>query len=134
MAEARTTHSLHGAARPGIGEARSWIGERVTDSLGVGVGRLEDIWVDAESGEPAWLLLREGRFGGGKHRLVPFAGATEGAGRIWLPYERALIRSAPPIGAEEVLTAELGESLREHYGIHPKPRPPQGRPRYRYTN
>src|SRR5881392_894787 len=84
MAEARTTHRLHGAKGPGLGEARAWIGDRVTDALGVGVGRLEDIWVDAETGEPSWLLIREGRFGGGAHKLVPFEGATEGGGRLWL--------------------------------------------------
>lgn len=134
MAEARITHRLRGAEPPGLAEARTWVGERVTDALGIGVGKLEDIWVEAETGEPAWLLIREGRFGGSKHRLVPFAGATEGAGRIWLPYERSVIRSSPLIGSEDVLTAELGEQLRSHYGVVAKRHAPQPRTRPRYTN
>lgn len=133
MAEARTTHRLRGALRPGLGEARAWIGSRVTDSLGVGVGRLEDIWVDAESGEPAWLLIREGRFGG-SHKLVPFSGATEGGGRIWLPFERDQIKSAPAVGAEEVLTAELGEQLREHYGVLEARHAPKTPQRFQYRS
>jgi hypothetical protein len=125
MAAARTTHRLRGAKGPGLGEARAWIGNRVTDSLGVGVGRLEDIWVDAVSGEPAWLLIREGRFGS-RHKLVPFEGATEGGNRVWLPFERDEIRSAPEIGAEEILTAELGERLRAHFGVEERRAPKPG--------
>lgn len=115
MSAARTTHRLYGATRPGLAEARTWVGSRVTDSFGSGLGRLEDVWVDADSGDPAWLLLREGRFGGGKHKLVPFDGATAGGGQVWLPYERDVVRSSPEIGAQEILTAPLGERLRAHY-------------------
>lgn len=115
MPAARTTHRLHGAVKPGLSEARTWIGSRVTDNFGSGLGRLEDVWVDADSGNPAWLLLREGRFGGGRHKLVPFDGATAGGGQVWLPFERAVIRSSPEIGAQEILTAALGERLRAHY-------------------
>ena len=115
MPAGRITQRLHGATRPGLTEARSWIGFRVTDSLGSGLGRLEDVWVDAESGDPAWLLLREGRFGGGRQKLVPFDGATAGGGQVWLPFERDVVRSSPEISATEILTAALGERLRAHY-------------------
>jgi sporulation protein YlmC with PRC-barrel domain len=115
MASARTTHRLYGATKPNLAEARSWIGSRVTDSLGSGLGRLEDVLVDADSGDPAWLLIREGRFGSGKHRLVPFGGATAGGGQLWLPFERDVIRSSPVIGSSEVLTTGLSERLRAHY-------------------
>lgn len=112
-----TTHTLQGAAKTGLDEARSWIGNRVTDMNGASVGRLEDVWVDADSGDPAWLLIREGRFGGGSHKLVPFGGATAGGGQVWLPHERSVIRAAVNIREQEVLTRELGGQLREHYGF-----------------
>ena len=115
MPTARTTHRLYGATRPGLAEARTWIGHRATDSFGSGLGRVEDVWVDADSGEPAWLLVREGRFGGGRHKLVPFDGATSSGGQVCLPYERSVVRSSPEIGAQEILTASLGERLRAHY-------------------
>ena len=115
MPAARTTHRLYGATKPGLTEAREWIGSRVTDSLGSGLGRLEDVWVDADSGDPAWLLIREGRFGNGRYKLVPFDGATAGGGQVWLPYERSVVRGSPDIGEQEILTAVLGERLRAHY-------------------
>ncbi len=122
MTASRRTHRLYGAERPGLEQARTWIGHRVTDTNGTGVGRLEDVWVDAHTGEPAWLLVREGRFGGGRHRLVPFEAATEGGGRVWLPYRRDQIRSAPEIGTHSVLTASLGEKLHDHYGSRSRSR------------
>ncbi|MFN8112977.1 MAG: PRC-barrel domain-containing protein [Solirubrobacterales bacterium] len=115
MATARTTHRLYGATPPNLSEAQSWIGSRVTDSLGSGLGRLEDVWVD-DSGEPSWLLIREGRFGSGKHRLVPFEGATAGGGQVWLPHQRDLVRSSPVIRGRELLTPALDKRLRAHYG------------------
>jgi hypothetical protein len=115
MATARTTHPLQGAARPGLGEAVSWIGSRVTDVLGGGIGRLQDVWVDPETGDPAWLLIREGRFGGGRHRLVPFDGATAGGGQVWLPFERYVIRTAPIVAPGDEITPELRRRVARHY-------------------
>jgi len=115
MPTVRTSQRLYGATRPGLTEARTWIGDRAVDSFGSGLGRVEDVWVDADSGEPAWLLIREGRFGGGRHKLVPFDGATSSGGRVCLPYERSVVRGSPEIGAQEILTASLGERLRAHY-------------------
>jgi sporulation protein YlmC with PRC-barrel domain len=126
MTPARSTHRLHGAAAPGLSQARAWIGDRVVDTNGAACGRLEDVWVDAESGEPAWLLIREGRFGGGRHRLIPFGEAAEGGGHVWVPHERSRIRSAPEISGDEILTTQLRDQLREHYGVGRR-RPTRGR-------
>lgn len=113
---ARITHHLHGADAPSLDEARTWVGNRVIDSFGRGIGRIDDVWVDAESGAPAWLLLRWGRFNG-RLNLVPFEGATAGADQVWLPFERDLIRSSPEIGTREILTGSLGRQLRSHYRL-----------------
>ena len=118
MPAARDTHPLSGADAVGLAEARTWIGSKVTDQNRSGIGRLEDVWVDTESGEPAWLLVREGRFGRTRRRLVPFSGATAAGGQVWLPHERATVRSSPEIGAREILTADLGKTLRRHYGVY----------------
>lgn len=115
MPEAPTTQRPYGDVKSELIEARSWIGFRVTDKLGSGLGRLEDVWADAVTGDPAWLLLREGRFGGSCHKLVPFAGSTAGGGQVWLSFEREIVRTSPDIGDQEVLTERLSEHLRSHY-------------------
>ncbi len=114
MPPARITHHLHGADAPTLGDARAWIGHRLVDSLGRAIGRLDDVWVDAESGAPAWLLLRWGRFNG-RLNLIPFEGATAGTDQVLVPFDRDLVRSSPEIGSREILTGSLGRRLRSHY-------------------
>ena len=55
---------LRGGSKPSLNEALGWIGSRVDDINGVAIGRLEDVWIDPATGEPRWLLVKEGRFGG----------------------------------------------------------------------
>jgi hypothetical protein len=117
MTSPRTIHPLYGAAPPGAAEARSWIGSRATDSLGVGIGRVEDVWADAATGEPTWILVREGRFAGGRLKLIPFDGATAGGGHVYVPYERDLIRRSPELDGGDVLTPRLEARLRRHYAL-----------------
>ncbi len=61
--------------------------------------------------------MREGRFGGGRHHtLIPFEDATAGAGHVWVPYEREVIRSAPLVHPLGGLPASLAVELNAHYG------------------
>lgn len=63
-------------------EARSWIDFKLDEMGGRSVGRIEDVLVDAESGAPAWLLLRTGRLRG--RAAVPFELAAPGIGHVWV--------------------------------------------------
>ncbi len=131
---------LRSIARPGLQEALGWVGFRVDDIYGANVGKLEDVWVDPQTGEPRWLLVRSGRFGG-HHRLIPFEDATAGAGHIWIPFERDSVRHAPGVSPSESLTRELDSRLKAHYaaarvgaGASVTPRPAAergGRPQVR---
>jgi hypothetical protein len=82
---------------------------------GSGVGRIEGVYVDADDGTPKWLLFRIGRFG--HHSVLPFSHAVEGAGKIWAPYERKMVRGAPRVDAGEPLGRERELELCEFYGI-----------------
>lgn len=106
-----------GDKRPNLNEALGWIGSRVDDLYGAQVGRLEDVWIDPGTGEPRWLLIKEGRFGG-RVTLIPFEDATAGAGHVWVPYEREVVSSAPQIESGAPLTREVETSLRRHYAVN----------------
>jgi len=94
------------------------MGFRVDDIYGGSIGKLEDILVDPH-GQPRWLLVREGRFGGRhRHTLIPFEDATAGAGHVWVPYEREVVRSAPEVAAGAELTEQREANFREHYQLH----------------
>jgi hypothetical protein len=100
---------------PGADEVRAWVGLRLDEIAGAGVGKLEGVFVDEDSGEPVWLLARMGRFG--HHTLVPGRDAVEGVGKVWVPYTRDQIRRAPKVQPSVELTAEAERQLLEHYRI-----------------
>ena len=76
---------------PELAEVAQWVGHRVDDVYGARVGRVEDVYVDPETGTPHWLLAKVARFGD-DHALVPIDDTIAGAGHVWVPYERELIK------------------------------------------
>ena len=108
---------LRGGSKPSLNEALGWIGSRVDDINGVAIGRLEDVWIDPATGEPRWLLVKEGRFGG-RSTLVPFDDAVPGDGHVWIPYERDVVREAPQVEPAVPLTQQVEMTLRNHYAAN----------------
>ncbi len=121
------TAELRGGNRPSLNEALGWIGSKVDDIYGASVGRLEDVWIDPGTGAPKWLLVKEGRFGG-RTTLIPFEDATAGAGHVWIPYERDVVREAPAVAPGAPLTQSVESTLRSHYTAN-KPASPAHRGR-----
>ena len=113
---------LHGNASPGADEARNWIGNRVEDVYGAGIGRVEDVLVDG-TGSPTWLVVREGRFTTNLVAL-PFEGALASPGHVWVPVAKDAVKSSPrfPEGGE--ITVEFEQRLIAHYAsaVSPPPR------------
>lgn len=97
-----------------LDEALSWVGFRLDDLYGAGIGKVESVYIDAEDQTPQWLLTKQGRFGG-NHVLVPLEDAAAGAGHVWVPYERDLIKAAPDVPAGP-LTLEAETTLCRHFG------------------
>src|SRR5919198_2862114 len=92
------------ALTPSAEEVRGWVGFRLDELGGAGVGKLEGLYVDESGGDPVWLLARMGRFG--HHTLVPGRDAVAGVGRVWVPYTRDQIRRAPRIKSGSPLAKE----------------------------
>lgn len=105
----------NGAALPPVDEALTWAGAKLDEMSGSSIGRVEGVYVDADSDEPRWLLVRMGRFG--HHSALPYSHAVAGVGRIWAPYDRDTVRKAPRVDAGEPFTRELELELCRFYGI-----------------
>jgi hypothetical protein len=100
---------------PTLEQAREWEGKQI-DGLGnKTLGRVAGIHVDAESGEPRWVLIRLGPLAG--CTAVPFEHVAEGAGRLWAAYDKQWIREAPRFRPSESLTAAQELELCSHWGI-----------------
>jgi PRC-barrel domain len=114
MAEPRAS----GSAPPPLAEAMGWLGYRVDDMNGSRLAKVEAIFVDADGGEPVWVVVKVGRFG--KVTAIPFAECAEGPGRIWVAHGRKAVRGAPAINAGKPLTREVELELCDHYLIGPE--------------
>jgi hypothetical protein len=101
--------------RPGIAEARTWVGHKLDEMGGATVGKIEGVYVDEETGVPEWLLVRLGRFG--QHALVPAREAVGGVGHVWIPYPRDSIRRSPKVDPGTPLNRERELELLAQFGI-----------------
>lgn len=101
--------------RPTREEVEGWVGWRLDEISGAGMGRIAGAYVSEEGGRPEWILLRVGRFG--HHTVVPARQAVAGVGRVWVPWSRATIRGAPRVELGGPLSAEDERRLCGHYGI-----------------
>lgn len=105
MAETRTS----------LAEAIEWL-EMPVDGLGKKtLGRVAGIHLDAEDGEPRWLLIRLGPLAG--CTAIPLEHAVEVSERLWAPYDRDWINKAPRFKADESLTAAQEIELAAQWGI-----------------
>jgi hypothetical protein len=103
-------------APPSLEEARTWIGNGVDDLAGASIGQVHGLFVDAGSGAPTWLIVKQGRV---KSTLVaaPLRACAAAAGRVWIAQEREKIRSAPVVDPTRPLLREHELTISAHYGI-----------------
>jgi len=99
-----------------LSEARGWAGHRVDEIGGAAVGQVHGVFVDAESGDPTWLIAKQGRFGG-TLVAIPLRDCATGAGRVWVAHEREAIRGAPVVDPTRPLLREHELTICAHYGI-----------------
>jgi hypothetical protein len=98
-------------------DVQTWKGRKVVDPDGDKVGEIDEIFLDRQTGEPAWATVKTGLFGL-KSNFVPLHGAelTED-GDIRITVDKDLVKDAPKVDADEELTPEEERRLWEHYGL-----------------
>lgn len=103
------------APQPTLEDVKAWEGYRVDEVTGHGVARVEGLFVDAETNQPSWVLVKLGRFG----KIVPISirECAAAAGRVWTPHDREVIRSAPAVDPAMPLNREQEMQVLEYYGI-----------------
>ncbi|MBK8293305.1 MAG: hypothetical protein IPK93_00450 [Solirubrobacterales bacterium] len=101
--------------QPGLEDVKQWMGYRVDEISGHSVAKVEGLFVDQESGDPAWILVKLGRFG----KVVPISirECATAAGRVWVPHDREVIRNAPAVDPDMPLNREQELQVLQYYGI-----------------
>ena len=97
----------------------SWRGRNAVDSDGNKIGKIEQIYMDAETGKPEWLAVTTGLFGS-KVSFIPIAEtskASEDGGEVRVPYYKQQVKDAPNAEADGELSQEEEADLYRHYGL-----------------
>ncbi len=93
-----------------------WRGSPVVDSDGGKIGKIDEIYMDADTGKPEWLAVKTGMFGS-KVSFVPIAEAEQSDDGIRLPYSKDQVTKAPQAEADGELSQEEEAALYSHYGF-----------------
>jgi uncharacterized protein (TIGR02271 family) len=95
----------------------AWIGHAVVDPDGEKVGKVSQIFVDEQTGQPEWLAINTGMFKSNSS-FVPLQGATADGDQLVIAYRKALVSDAPQIDDEGdgYLLPESEQALYKYYG------------------
>jgi len=99
-----------------VTEAYEWRGRNVVTSDGDKIGRLEEIYLDTDSGEPEWATVATGLFGA-QQTFVPLVDVDHRRGEVVVPYSKDQVKHAPSVDPDGQLAHEEESRLYEHYGI-----------------
>ncbi len=105
------------AGQSGMTEAYEWRGRNVVDSDGEKLGKLDEIYLDQESGEPEWALVNGGGLFGSKSNFVPLQGASPSGEDVKLGFTQQQVKDAPGVEADGELSHEEEQELYRHYGL-----------------
>ena len=108
-----------GAALPTLAEAIGWTGFDVDEVDGTRVGRVHSVFVDADGGEPVWLIVALGRRGA-KLVAVPLRDCAGATSRVWTVHDREALQTAPAVDPTRPLLREHELTICRHYGIGEK--------------
>src|SRR3954462_2673436 len=92
----------------------SWRGQDMLDADGDKIGKIEEIYLDAETNEPEWALVSTGLFGS-KQSFVPVGEASPSGDGIRVSFDKATVKDAPKIDPDARLSQEEESELYRYY-------------------
>lgn len=91
-------------------------GSDAYDSDGNKIGRVGQIYLDDQSGQPAWATVNTGFFGTSES-FVPLTEASYTGDRLTVPYDKDRVKGAPNLSEDGHLSPEEEQTLYEYYGM-----------------
>jgi len=100
------------------GNALEWEGQTVLDPAGEKIGKIEEIFLVEETGQPEWALVKLGRLKG-RTTLVPLTKARAVEKGVEVGVKKDVIGDAPEIKADNEPSEQEVDALYRHYGLEP---------------
>ena len=91
-------------------------GQNLVDANGDKIGKIDEIYLDAETNEPEWALVNTGLFGT-KSTFVPVRDATEADGELRVSFDKATVKDAPKVDPDGQLSQREERDLYGYYGM-----------------
>src|SRR3954449_3767126 len=93
-----------------------WRGQELLDNDGQKIGTIEEIYLDTETDQPEWALVKTGLFGG-KGTFVPLQQANPTGDGVQVPFEKNHVKDAPNVDPDGELSQSEEQTLYQHYGL-----------------
>jgi uncharacterized protein (TIGR02271 family) len=97
-------------------DVRSWIDQDLVDSSHDKIGRIDEVYVDRQTGEPKFVAVKTGLLGS-KVSLVPIEEGQGHGDHVAVPYSKDKVKDAPNVDADAELSEHEEQRLYEHYGL-----------------
>ena len=98
-------------------DIQTWRGKKMVDADGDKIGTIEAVFLDRQTGQPAWAAVKTGLFGH-KHTLVPIRDAqVTDDDQVRVPLDKEQVKNAPRIEPDGELSPDDERRLWEHYGM-----------------
>jgi uncharacterized protein (TIGR02271 family) len=91
-------------------------GSTAYDSSGEKIGKIDQVYLDDQTGEPSWATINTGLFGTST-TFVPLEGATFEGDDVRVGYDKERVKDAPRIEVDQHLEREQEDELYRYYGL-----------------
>jgi uncharacterized protein (TIGR02271 family) len=99
---------------------REWIDQDLVDSNHDKIGKINEVYVDRQTGEPKFVAVKTGLLGSNVS-LVPIEESQAHDDQVAVPYSKDRVKDAPGIDADAELSEADEQRLYEHYGLRYEP-------------
>ena len=89
---------------------------KVVDVNGEKIGKVEEIYIDDNTGQPEWALVNTGLFGTRSH-FVPLRDVSSSGEDLQVSFTKDKVQDAPSIETDGHLSAQEEEQLYRYYGL-----------------
>jgi uncharacterized protein (TIGR02271 family) len=85
-------------------------------SDGEKIGKVGQVYLDDQTGQPEWVTVSTGLFGTNES-FVPLRDAAMSGDRLTVPYDKDKVKDAPNVDVDRHLSEEEEQQLFRHYGV-----------------